>query len=107
MFLGGLVYYLRHVLRESGDVVCINILRNIAAVMLEDSRILISEQITENPPPVFSAFKDYTMLSLGGKERTLENFSNIAEAAGLRLAGVFPDRGTPHAVIELALANAR
>lgn len=75
--------------------------------MRGDSRILISEQITENPPPVFSAFKDYTMLSLGGKERTLENFNQVAEAAGLKISGVFPDRGTPHAVIELTLVGAR
>ncbi len=57
----------------------------------------------QSPPPPYAAFKDMTMLAIGGKERTLEGFAAIANAAGLAVSGVFRDRVTPHAVVELKL----
>jgi len=41
------------------------------------------------------------MLAVGGKERSLENFEVVAEAAGLVVTGVYRDDGTPHAVVEM------
>ncbi|KAK3389720.1 S-adenosyl-L-methionine-dependent methyltransferase [Podospora didyma] len=102
---GALIYYLRHIARDYSDSVLTNILRNIAQSMRPDSRLLIAEQLTVTPPPVYSAFKDYAMLTIGGKERTLEQFNAVGAAAGLRVSGVFRDSGTPHAVVEFALAN--
>lgn len=99
---GAMIYFLRHILRDFSDSVAVGILRNIASSMTEDSRLLISEQVTVTPPPLYSAFKDYVMMAIGGKERTMENFRDVVEAAGLSISGVFPDRGTPHAVIECA-----
>ncbi len=97
---------MRHIARDYIDSVFTNILKNIAPSMAPDSRILISEMILKSPPPLLAAFKDYTMLSLAGKERTVENFRHVVEAAGLKISGVFPDKGTPHAVVECALADA-
>ncbi len=96
---------MRHIARDYSDAVFTNILKNIVPSMSPDSRILISEMILKSPPPLFTAFKDFTMLSLAGKERTLDNFHSIAEASGLRISGVFPDKATPHAVVEFALAD--
>lgn len=66
------------------------------------SRILISEQLMPYPAPaLFAAFKDYAMLPVGGKERSLQQFQAVAEAAGLVVTGVHRDKATPHAVIEM------
>ncbi|KAK3324340.1 S-adenosyl-L-methionine-dependent methyltransferase [Cercophora scortea] len=117
---GALVYYLRHILRDYSDPVATKILLNIRQSMIAPppapdpatdapaaaaSRILISEQLTTTPPPLYAAFKDYSMLSIGGKERTLEQFAAVAAAAGLAVTAVYRDLGTPHAVIELQVAD--
>lgn len=97
------------------------ILRNVAAAMGGDgdSRVLVSEQLhpdlfpspsasasseAPSPPlPLYAAFKDFSMLAVGGKERSLGQFAAVADAAGLRVSGVFRDEATLHAVVELAL----
>ncbi|KAM7207216.1 S-adenosyl-L-methionine-dependent methyltransferase [Naviculisporaceae sp. PSN 640] len=108
---GALVYYLRHIVRDYSDPVVINILSNIRKSMVplavckdvrRASRILISEQLMPYPaPPMFAAFKDYAMLAVGGKERSLQQFEAIAEAAGLAVTAIYRDKATPHAVIEM------
>ncbi|KAK4161525.1 S-adenosyl-L-methionine-dependent methyltransferase [Cladorrhinum sp. PSN259] len=106
---GAMVYYLRHILRDYSDPVATVILKTIARAMTPGiSRVLISEQL--NPPaeaagplPLYAAFKDYSMLSIAGKERSLEQFEKIAEEAGLKVEGVFRDKATPQAVVELVL----
>lgn len=108
--VGALVYYLRHIVRDYSDPVCTTILRNVARALTDPAgRVLISEQIHPDvtgmpgPPPLYAAFKDFSMLSIGGKERSLKQFAALADAAGLRVSRVFRDGATPHAVIELAL----
>jgi hypothetical protein len=74
-----------------------------------DGRVLISEQVNPDvlsmpgPLPLYAAFKDFSMLSIGGKERSLEQIAAVADAAGLKVSGVFRDEagGTAHAVVEL------
>ncbi len=95
---------MRHILHDYSDPVSIKILKNVAGALADDSRILIAEVLLANPPPVDSAFKDHLMMSVAGKERTLDNFHRIAEAAGLRVSGVFPDKTNKHAIIEYAKA---
>lgn len=113
MVTGALVYYLRHILRDYSDLVSVTILRNIARAMTDpDSRILISEQLSPDmanmtgPLPLYAAFKDFSMLSIGGKERSLKLFAELADAAGLKVSGVFEHAVTAHAVVELALKGA-
>jgi hypothetical protein len=43
------------------------------------------------------------MLSIGGKERSLQQFAAVADAAGLRVSGVFRDEMASHGFVELAL----
>jgi hypothetical protein len=87
------------------------ILRNISRAMAADSRVLISEQLNPDmanmpgPLPLYAAFKDFSMLSIGGKERSLQQFAAVADAAGLRVSGVYRDEATPHAVVEFALKD--
>lgn len=111
-----MVYYLRHIVRDYSDPVVVNILSNIRKSMIPpaptdvmstattttSSRILISEQLIPSPaPPMYAAFKDYAMLAVGGKERSLQQFEAVADAAGLVVTGVYRDKGTPHAVVEM------
>ncbi|KAL2258817.1 hypothetical protein VTK26DRAFT_7727 [Humicola hyalothermophila] len=119
---GALVYYLRHILRDYSDPVSTTILSNVARSLTNpDARVLVAEQLNPDtsssslagtgpgagPVPLYAAFKDFSMLSIGGKERTLAQFAAVAAAAGLRVSGVFRDVATPHAVVELALKNVR
>lgn len=102
----------------------VTILRNVARALTNpDGRVLIAEQInpdplaptdpssgsptTGNKPPIplYAAFKDYAMLSIGGKERSLAQFKEVADAAGLKISSVFQDKATPHGVIELVLKD--
>ncbi|KAK1759219.1 O-methyltransferase-domain-containing protein [Echria macrotheca] len=105
---GALRYYLRHILRDYSDPIAVGILRNVAGAMVAvpDSRVLVAEQILDaetQGPGVYAAFKDYTMLAIGGKERTLAGFEALAEAAGLQVCGVWRDNkgGTGHGVVEM------
>ncbi|KAH6631485.1 O-methyltransferase-domain-containing protein [Chaetomium tenue] len=107
---GALIYYLRHIIRDYSDPVAATILRNIARAMTDPaSRVLVSEQLnpdvasTDGPLPLYAAFKDFSMLSIGGKERSLSQFEALADTAGLRVSGVYGHAATGHAVVELAL----
>jgi hypothetical protein len=102
---GARCYYLRHILRDYSDPTATKILRNLSAALTEkDSRILVAEQVITNPPPAYAAFKDYAMLAIGGKERTLEGFEEVADKAGLVVSGVYRDKlQAAHAVIEMKL----
>ncbi|KAK3338089.1 S-adenosyl-L-methionine-dependent methyltransferase [Neurospora tetraspora] len=113
---GALIYYLRHIMRDYSDPVCSNILRNVARSLSPEARILISEQITpeEGPPTtsqpssqqMYAAFKDFSMLSIGGKERSLDQWRSVAAEAGLEISRVYMDpKGTAHGVVELKLAD--
>ncbi|KAK1780043.1 S-adenosyl-L-methionine-dependent methyltransferase [Copromyces sp. CBS 386.78] len=113
---GALVYYLRHIMRDYSDPVCANILRNVARSLSSEARILISEQITPDNPAMasqpssqqmYAAFKDFSMLPIGGKERSLSQWRSVAAAAGLEISRVHMDpKGTSHGVVELKLAEA-
>ncbi|KAK4202413.1 O-methyltransferase-domain-containing protein [Triangularia verruculosa] len=110
---GARFYYLRHILRDYSDAVATLILRNVAQAMSHDSRVLISEQInpaggdeTGRPMPLYAAFKDYSMLAIGGKERCLDQFVRIGAAAGLKFEAVYHDsKGTRHGVVEFVLGS--
>jgi hypothetical protein len=90
--------------------VAVRILANVARALTDPAaRVLVSEQLNPDwaraprPPPLYAAFKDFSMLSIGGKERSLPQFAAVADAAGLAVSAVFRDDATPHAVVELAL----
>lgn len=103
---GGRAYYLRHVLRDYSDTTATKILRNVArGLTRDDARILVAEQVSTEPPAQYAAFKDFTMLAIGGKDRTLAGFERVAREAGLEVERVWWDRGTPHAVLEMRLVG--
>ncbi|KAH9225151.1 hypothetical protein K456DRAFT_1852815 [Colletotrichum gloeosporioides 23] len=97
---GAYVYYIRYCLHDYSDEAAIAILGVIADAMAGDSRLLIAEQVLDNPPSAPAASLDLLMLTVGGKERTEEMWRDVIAAAGLELADVFSAEGNPHAVLE-------
>ncbi|KPM39218.1 hypothetical protein AK830_g7341 [Neonectria ditissima] len=59
-------------------------------------------EVMNNPPSPIASATDIFMATLGGKERTLENFQTIAAAAGLNIVETHRCKGSGIAVIECA-----
>ncbi|KAF3002117.1 hypothetical protein E8E13_009927 [Curvularia kusanoi] len=87
---GAKYYYLRHILHDWNDGDSCRILNNIVPVMSSASRILIDEVILpDSNVPWQCAFMDLTMMfSLGGRERTQEEWASLLSQAGLRIEEV-------------------
>ena len=94
---GADVYMLKHVLHGRGDAEAITILRNCRTVIPENGSLLIIEFIM--PPLVSQAdshleahlMSDLNMLAVtGGRERNEREWKTLLQAAGFRLAEVFP-----------------
>lgn len=105
LHLGALIYYLRHIIHDYQDSVCINILKQLADALPENeprARILICEQIMSDkatPSPV-TIVMDMTMMNIGAKERTEAAFERIITAAGLNLVKFHRQLGHDMGVIE-------
>ncbi len=98
------MYYIRRCLHDYGDADAVDILRQISNAMAADSRLLIVEQIMENPPDALAAAADLSMSTIGGKERTFDNFEKIVGEVGLKINQVFKNPGTGAALIECVKA---
>lgn len=94
---GADVYMLKHVLHGRRDADAITILGNCRAVIPENGTLLVIEFIL--PPLVSHAdpqlenhlMSDLNMLAVtGGRERSEREWKSLLEAAGFRLAGVYP-----------------
>lgn len=102
-YSGAYTYWMRQCFHNYSDAVCRNILRIIVNAMAQDSRLLVQEKILDNPPSQLNSFLDFMMLGLGGKERTLEDWSGLFESAGLHISSVSKGGGAwkAMAVIEV------
>ncbi|KAK0737844.1 O-methyltransferase-domain-containing protein [Schizothecium vesticola] len=101
---GALAYYIRRCLHDYGDEECVVMLQRISDAMATDSKLLIVEQVLPNPPSAFAAATDIAMLVIGGKERTIDGFTDITARAGLRILQVYRNQGTDAVLIECAKA---
>ncbi|KXX80342.1 (RS)-norcoclaurine 6-O-methyltransferase [Madurella mycetomatis] len=100
---GALVYYMRRCLHDYSDEECVGVLQHISSAMAADSKLLIVETLMTNPPSPLQAAMDFMMLTLSGKERTLEGFKAITGRAGLKITKVSEIPGF-NAVVECGLA---
>ncbi|KAK1148876.1 hypothetical protein N8T08_008761 [Aspergillus melleus] len=85
--LGAKFYYLRFVLHDWPDDLCVQILRSIVPAMGPQSCIILDEMI---PPDIgisfWAAFMDTAMLATcGGSERSAEDWVRLLDRAGLRI----------------------
>lgn len=99
------MYFIRRVLHDWPDDEVRQILAHLAAAMDRDtSRILITETII---PAVgattTNAYMDLTMMTFGGRERTVKDFAHLFDLAGLTLANVYQAPGVPMVVVEARL----
>lgn len=102
---GGDVYLLKHILHDWNDEECVTILKNICSVMVPDSRVVIVEMlITDQDPQSLAPLLDLDMLVMvSGKERTVDEFSELLNKAGLKLSSVMATN-SPVSIIEARLA---
>ncbi len=67
-------------------------LQIVAGVMADDSKLLLQEDVIDNPPSHSAAMLDIMMLGFGGKQRNLETWKKLISGAGLEIIKI--DRGT-------------
>lgn len=88
---GGDAYVMRHIIHDWNDDDAVTILSNCKKAMNPGGKILVVEAVIQdgNDPSPFK-FLDLTMLLIGGKERTKEQFENIFSRAGLKVNRIVP-----------------
>lgn len=95
-------YFLKHILHDWNDELCLKILGNVVAVMKPDARIFIAEfgpVPGPNEPHLSKFFDLHMMINLNGKERTMAEWQELLQQTGLKISAVHQSFG-PLSVIE-------
>jgi hypothetical protein len=95
-------YLLKHIIHDWSDEHCRTILGLMREKLPKDGRVLVCEMVvSDEPGPTPAKLLDIEMLvmTVGGKERTPEEFGDLFASAGLRLNRIVPT-GRPISVIE-------
>jgi C-methyltransferase len=102
------IYVVKGTLHDFADRQAIAILRNCASVMRPSDKVLIIEQVipTGNVPHPNKTMDMVMMFLLGGKQRSMEEWSELLAPAGLRLCRVIPTP-TPYTILEVGLQGDR
>ena len=103
---GGDCYLLKHIIHDWDDPRCSHLLSNIARVMDPGGRVLIVDMVVpDERVPHPSYFLDITMLTqtIGGRERTAQEFDDLLASAGLKLEAIHPTP-SPVSVVEASIA---
>lgn len=99
-------YLIKHILHDWDDDQCLAILNNVTAAMEDGARIFLGEfgpVPGPNQPHLSKMFDLHMMLCLSGKERTMEEWTELLARAGLRVEQVHTSFG-PLSVIEAVRA---
>ncbi|PKS05509.1 hypothetical protein jhhlp_008887, partial [Lomentospora prolificans] len=87
------VYFMRRLLHDFYNPVCVDILKNTASAMGPDSRLIVSDMLVPERVEVGGAMDlywlDFSLLTISGKERTMNEFKDIFAQAGLELVKVY------------------
>ncbi len=95
-------YLMKHIIHDWSDEHCRTILSLIRRKLPKDGRVLLCEMVvTDEPGPTPAKMLDIEMLvmTVGGKERTKEEFADLFASCGLRLNRIVPT-ARPISVIE-------
>lgn len=95
-------YIMKHIVHDWSDEHCRTILRLMREKLPKDGRVLLCEMVvTDDPGPTPAKLLDIEMLvmTVGGKERTEDEFRDLFASSGLRLNRIVPTE-RPICVIE-------
>jgi len=93
---GAKAYYFRRVIHDYSDEVCCKIFENLKPAMAPDSVILIVEKIPATRADVFdigSAVNDIGVMTMAGKNRTVDGYKALFQRAGLELVKIWDTPG--------------
>jgi C-methyltransferase len=99
---GGDIYIMKHIVHDWDDARALRFMTNCAEAMRPGGKLLLVESVLTPPDvPHFSKLLDLEMLimSLGGRERSEDEYRRLYASAGLVLTRIVPAEG-PHSVIE-------
>jgi hypothetical protein len=100
---GAKAYFMRMILHDYADPVCVEILGRLAKAMEKESRVLICEMVIPQrvgEADFPAAVLDQCVLAMGGKERTEAGFRKLFESVGMELVQVWRVPGVPGACVE-------
>jgi len=95
-------YIMKHIIHDWDDEHCRTTLKLMRDKLPTDGRVLVCEMVvTDEPGPTPAKILDILMLviTMGGKERTKDEFAELFASSGLRLDRIVPTEG-PICVIE-------
>ena len=95
-------FIMKHIIHDWGDEHCRTILNLMREALPSQGRVLVCEMVvTDEPGPTPAKMLDIEMLvmTVGGRERTEEEFRELFAASGFRLNRIVPT-GRPICVIE-------
>lgn len=101
-------YYMRNIMHDWPDHLCIRILQHLKDVMAPDSMVLIDETVLADSHPNWKQVqKDiHMMASLGAMERNRSQFETLLAQVGLKIDSIFEyDESMGDAVIVAVLAK--
>ncbi|KAK0636307.1 S-adenosyl-L-methionine-dependent methyltransferase [Bombardia bombarda] len=88
------VYFMRRLLHDFYNPVCVEILKSTVQSMGPDSRLIICDMLVpdkvEVNGPTELYWLDLNLMMISGKEKTLKEFHELLDAAGLELVKVWP-----------------
>ena len=93
---------MKHIIHDWSDEHCKTILSLMRQQLPPEGRVLVCEMIVpsdSSPAPAKMLDIEMLVMTVGGKERTVEEFGNLFSSAGLRLGRVVPTK-SPICVIE-------
>ena len=87
------IYFMRRILHDFYNPVCVEIVKNTVSAMGPDSRLLVCDMLIPQPVkvtgPAQPYWMDFALLLISGKEKTLQEFSDIFSAVGLEIVEVY------------------
>jgi hypothetical protein len=88
------IYFMRRLLHDFYPPVCIDILKSTVSAMGPDSRLIVCDMLVPEkvePGKLKELYwLDLNLMSISGKEKTLDEFKQMFDAVGLELVKVWP-----------------
>jgi hypothetical protein len=100
-------YIMKHIIHDWSDEHCRTILKLMREKLPAGGRVLVCEMVvTDEPGPTPAKMLDIEMMvmTVGGKERTKDEFAELFALSGLRLSRIVPTE-RPICVIEAVLGQ--